>query len=354
LLRGELSMDALAKLKEELARKRKQAEELATDVGGKKVIRKADVLAKEEKEYMEKQALKKAKQKEEDDAAQASSSSESKVDVADDESLTRAEVIRRLRARGQPITLYGESETDSRRRLIQLEYDQPEVNEGWNNDLVSAMRDVDNELVKDVIEGGANDKRKFDVQMNKAILEQWDTIEKAAIILGASDDLQDVYRDCDTMNKFLKYLLARWAQQLNERDEDEKKSAAGKHDASIYKQTCTNIKVLQNSLESRTINNDIRHHLIKICRLLMIDRDYIQANNAYMEMAIGNAPWPVGVTRSGLHQRPGSAKAYVSNIAHVLNDETQRKYIQAFKRLMTRCQEYFPTDPSKCVDFVRN
>lgn len=49
-----------------------------------------------------------------------------------------------------------------------------------------------------------------------------------------------------------------------------------------------------------------------------------------MEMAIGNAPWPVGVTRSGLHQRPGSAKAYVSNIAHVLNDETQRKYIQVF------------------------
>lgn len=100
-----------------------------------------------------------------------------------------------------------------------------------------------------------------------------------------------------------------------------------RHDASIYKQTCTNIKVLQNSLDSRSINNDIRHHLIKIvrygavlmkwlqcfkglfnvfkqlfwcCRLLIIDRDYIQANNAYMEMAIGNAPWPVGVTRSGI------------------------------------------------------
>ena len=44
-----------------------------------------------------------------------------------------------------------------------------------------------------------------------------------------------------------------------------------------------------------------------------------------MELAIGNAPWPVGVTRSGLHQRPGSAKAYVSNVAHVLNDEVMRK-----------------------------
>lgn len=79
------------------------------------------------------------------------------------------------------------------------------------------------------------------------------------------------------------------------------------------------------SLDKYSVNNDIRHHLINICRLCIVDRNYIVANNAYMEMAIGNAPWPVGVTRSGIHQRPGSSKAYVSNIAHVLNDETQRK-----------------------------
>ena len=53
-----------------------------------------------------------------------------------------------------------------------------------------------------------------------------------------------------------------------------------------------------------------------------------------MQMSIGNAPWPVGVTRSGIHQRPGSSKAYVSNIAHVLNDETQRRYIHAVKRYL--------------------
>lgn len=59
----------------------------------------------------------------------------------------------------------------------------------------------------------------------------------------------------------------------------------------------------------------------------------------------------------------------MSNIAHVLNDETQRKYIQvrldycisgfdfefqSVKRIITRCQEYFPTDPSKCVEYVKN
>lgn len=70
-------------------------------------------------------------------------------------------------------------------------------------------------------------------------------------------------------------------------------------------------------------------------------------------MAVGNAPWPVGVTRSGIHQRPGSAKAYVSNVAHVLNDEKQRKYIHGLKRLMSKCQGYFPADPSKCVEYVR-
>jgi len=40
------------------------------------------------------------------------------------------------------------------------------------------------------------------------------------------------------------------------------------------------------------------------------------------------------------------------NIAHVLNDETQRKYVQAVKRLLTKCQEYYPADPSKSVDYV--
>lgn len=105
--------------------------------------------------------------------------------------------------------------------------------------------------------------------------------------------------------------------------------------------------------------------------------------------AIGNAPWPVGVTRSGIHQRPGSSKAYVSNVAHVMNDETQRKYENKLKtivclhfasfryihglkrsvysqkifnifkqnicfRIMTKCQEFFPADPSKCMEFVKN
>ena len=96
-----------------------------------------------------------------------------------------------------------------------------------------------------------------------------------------------------------------------------------------------------------------------------------------MEMAVGNAPWPIGVTNAGIHARPARenifrydnftkkfiyiyftrSKQYIiifsKNVAHVLNDETQRKYIQGLKRLITKAQEYYPTDPSKSVDYVK-
>lgn len=77
----------------------------------------------------------------------------------------------------------------------------------------------------------------------------------------------------------------------------------------------------------------------------------LQANDSYLQMAIGNAPWPIGVTMVGIHARTGREKIFSKNVAHVLNDETQRKYIQALKRLMTRCQHFFPTDPSRCVEY---
>ncbi|VIO87614.1 geranylgeranyl pyrophosphate synthetase, putative [Brugia malayi] len=265
--------------------------------------------------------------------------------------LPRVDVIKRLRSRSQPITLFGETEQESRARLRKLEIEQPDMKEGWKNDFQSAMKEVDHELIEEVIKGEQYNAGKHDVAMpNSAGDNNWERIEANAELLGEGDNPN---RDCDVIREFFSYILTRWGKALNARDEVEKRSAEGKLAATMHKQTMEHLRPLMKNLEKHNVNADIREHLIKICRLIIIDRDYIRANNAYMEMAIGNAPWPVGVTRSGLHQRPGSAKAYVSNIAHVLNDETQRKYIQAFKRIMTRCQKYFPTDPSKCVEYVR-
>ncbi|CAD6193540.1 unnamed protein product [Caenorhabditis auriculariae] len=345
-------MDALKKLKEEMARKRKQVEEIQGEAGGtNKFFKRADLLAKNEKEYYEKSE---AKQKIKDEAKQSGSSTaevqtqKTEVKRVFDERIPMSEVRRRLRLRGKPILLFGEVDFDVRERLFKLELEQPD-SEGSQNELAAAMQVVGNELDKEVIEGTSG-KARHDVALPSQFDENWEKIEKSSSLLGIGDDKK---RDCDIVASILNYLLARWGKVLNDRPADVKKTPQGLHEASVHKQTNMHLKPLLTSLESYNVNNDIRHHLAKICKTLVIERNYIEANNFYMEMAIGNAPWPVGVTRSGIHQRPGSAKAYVSNVAHVLNDETQRKYIQAFKRLMTKMQEYFPTDPSKCVELTK-
>ncbi|CAI4227444.1 unnamed protein product [Auanema sp. JU1783] len=346
-------MDFLAAFKEEMNKKRKQIDDLSVEVNGAKVLRVGDIMEKKEQEYLEKQKQHKVDvetTEEESDSTKSKKKKEHESTNDTPENIKPlAEIHKRLRSRGQPILLFGELEQDVRDRLLKIEIDQPELEEGWKNDLESAMKDVDNDLVKEVIEGTSGEISRHDVDIAHDT-DTWDKIEHQATLLGLGDNAN---RDCEIIYSFFQYLLSRWGKDLNQRDAEVKKSAAGKHEASIHKQTAQHLKPLMVSLNNKFINNDIRHHLTKICRILILDRNYITANTAYMEMAIGNAPWPVGVTRSGIHQRPGSAKSYVSNIAHVLNDETQRKYIQGFKRLMTRMQEYFPTDPSKCVEYSK-
>merc|ERR1719356_221049 len=147
-------------------------------------------------------------------------------------------------------------------------------------------------------------------------------------------------------------MMTMWGQELNFRDESEKMTVKGRMDAATYTQTKGYVKPLLKMLRKNQLTDDIRDSLSNMVRYIM-QRDYILANEKYMEMAIGNAPWPIGVTNAGIHARPGRERIFSKHVAHVLNDESQRKYIQGLKRLMTKCQQYFITDPSRSVDFQR-
>ncbi len=52
--------------------------------------------------------------------------------------------------------------------------------------------------------------------------------------------------------------------------------------------------------------------------------------STYMSIAVGNSPWPIGVTSVGIHER--SAREKISHVmnggAHIMNDEATRKYLQ--------------------------
>jgi pre-mRNA-splicing factor 18 len=62
-------------------------------------------------------------------------------------------------------------------------------------------------------------------------------------------------------------------------------------------------------------------------------RDYTTANDKYIELSIGNAPWPMGVCMLGI-----TVKRNAQRLAHILNDEMSRKWTQAIKRLLTISQ----------------
>ena len=165
-----------------------------------------------------------------------------------------------------------------------------------------------------------------------------------------SQSKSDIQSDCDIILTFLKFLLELWGNQLNQRPEEDKTNMTGRIASATYTQTITYLKPLFKQLKNGKIASDILRHLVIIVRN-MLQREYVKANDAYLQMAIGNSPWPIGVTMVGIHARTGREKIFAQNIAHVLNDETQRKYIQGLKRLMTHCQRFFPTDPSKCVEY---
>ncbi|XP_035282990.1 pre-mRNA-splicing factor 18 isoform X3 [Anguilla anguilla] len=262
-------------------------------------------------------------------------------------SLSRQEVIRRMRERGEPIRLFGESDYEAFQRLRKIEILAPEVNKGLRNDLKAAMDKIDQQYLNEIV--GGQEAGEVDTQHDLKVHEENTTIEELEALgksLGTGDDDGDM----DVINKVLKFLLGVWAKDLNSREDHVKRSVQGKLASATQKQTESYLKPLFRKLRKKILPADIKESITDIIKF-MLEREYVKANDAYLQMAIGNAPWPIGVTMVGIHARTGREKIFSKHVAHVLNDETQRKYIQGLKRLMTICQKHFTTDPSKCVEY---
>jgi pre-mRNA-splicing factor 18 len=93
----------------------------------------------------------------------------------------------------------------------------------------------------------------------------------------------------------------------------------------------------------RALSPDVRRSLLEVVKCC-IRRDYLAAVNNYIKLAISNSPWPIGVTMVGIHERSAREKIFTNSVAHIMNDETTRKYLQYVKRLITFCQRKYPTE----------
>ncbi|KAG5587152.1 hypothetical protein H5410_047586 [Solanum commersonii] len=376
-------------LKQELELRRKN---LAQDVGGRKVFKRSEIeqkrlqrIREEEKREAEAKVLRQKQleqnQKSTDDSSSksnskddtqclkqdASSSSVSKA-LTDEQkidglNLPRQEVIRRLRFLKQPVTLFGEDEEARLDRLKfvlkagTFEIDDSDMTEGQTND-----------FLRDIVELKKRQKSGMMSERKRKVTEDSGEDKDGG---GGDEDLsgdgnssgvdhdKDLKRmktnfvelcDEDKILVFFKKLLNEWNQELDEMTDSEKRTAKGKSMVATFKQCARYLHPLFKFCRKKLLPDDIRQALLVVVECCM-KRDYLAAMDQYIKMAIGNAPWPIGVTMVGIHERSAREKIYTNSVAHIMNDETTRKYLQSVKRLMTFCQRRYPAMPSKAVEF---
>ncbi|XP_027117004.1 uncharacterized protein [Coffea arabica] len=369
-------------LKQELLKKRQS---LAEETGGKKFFKRSEIeqkrlqkLREEEKREAEAKALRQKQQKEQNEGSKSNSSSsnrdtkseipESSKALTDEQkidelNLPRQEVIRRLRFLKQPVTLFGE---DDEARLDRLrfvlkaglfEVDDTDMTDGQTNDF---LRDIV-ELKKRQRNGILSDRKRKATQDANEDKEGGggdDDLSGDEASSGADHD-KDLKRmktnfeelcEEDKILVFFKKLLNEWNQELDEMGEAEKRTAKGKSMVATFKQCARYLNPLFKFCRKKVLPDDIKQALMLVVDCCMM-RDYLAAMDHYIKLAIGNAPWPIGVTMVGIHERSAREKIYTNSVAHIMNDETTRKYLQSIKRLMTFCQRRYPTLPSKAVEF---
>lgn len=371
-------------LKQELLKKRQS---LAQEVGGKRFFKRSEIeqrniqkLREQEKRELEAKALRHNNGTASSSTAAAASatstpSSDAKPDLTSSSSkaitdeqkidemvLPKQEVIRRLRFLKQPITLFGEDDTA---RLDRLKYVlkagifevDSDMTEGQTNDF---LRDIA-ELRKRQKTGILSDRKRKSPEDGVEDGEGGGGDDDLSGDGGSSgvDADKDLKRmkanfeelcDEDKILVFFKRLLIEWNQELNEKQEGEKRTAKGKSMVATFKQCARYLNPLFKFCRKKILPDDIRQALLVVVECCM-KRDYLAAMDQYIKLAIGNAPWPIGVTMVGIHERSAREKIYTNSVAHIMNDETTRKYLQSIKRLMTFCQRRYPTMPSKAVEF---
>lgn len=200
------------------------------------------------------------------------SSADSLQNTVEHQKLSRPEVIRRLRERGEPISLFGESELEAFQRLRKREILEPEVNKGFRNDFQEAMDQVDQAYLNELLSSSkpSDSNRKVDDNVIPEVEITYEDIEKMSGKLNRGD------RDFDMklITQFLTFLVQMWGNHLNSQLTIEKTSTKGKMASATYAQTREYLKPLMRKLKNKSLPEDITDSLTEIVKHLL-ERNYI-------------------------------------------------------------------------------
>lgn len=404
---GMKAMDLLKNaLKERQAKAQKVTEELG---GGKKWVRRGDLETRRVENYLEEKRAEeernasldeqkynkfeehvKKKDKLAELGAEAEAAKEKELlDAAlleDDDAeppLGLTEVIDRLREMAQPITLFGETDmqrykrlrnkekeaTDGKQNPDQLMIEQ-EVNRRQRElqDEADAANQAAQDAEEDAQLAAAEDKSDSEDDAEEAEMRRDEREENKGSAPAATgvvaaeaaepepevelDDIDTQTMDkCDSIRVWCRKALKIWEKEIADKPDEEKKLAEVKRQIAAHRQVRRDIRPLQKRLRLYKMDAWL---LGKICAITTLaeKREYRDAAEAYLDLSIGKAAWPVGIgcggsmlmeDAIGLHDR-FNRNAQVKDIAWAMNDVTVRKYVQAIKRLITIAQKHWPPD----------
>jgi len=331
-------------LKAEIERKRKATAALQSEKGGvgglsSKCMRQGDyrqLLEKEREEEQRRLAEErrpKAVKVEEAElpalpseaVTSASSSSSSLFD-----SLTVADVQQRLTELKQPATVFGETQQERVGRLIQAiatANEQAELQDSASAEAGENGEDKEEEEEEEEEEDEDRRGKREEDAFGSVIYSTQPNLSREKAVY-----------------KYFRSLLKQWESDLSMRDDREKATAKGKTDSKTQRQCKDHIRPLFKMCKKKSVPPDILEKLfdmVKFCEM----GNFRVAHDHYYLAAIGNAAWPIGLTMVGIHERSGREKINTGKVAHVMNNELQRKYLTAVKRLMSFAQLKRPDVP---------
>jgi hypothetical protein len=175
--------------------------------------------------------------------------------------------------------------------------------------------------------------------------QQQDRLDELALIRMGKYRQQRNRSDFNDVNEYVNSNLKRylwiWEQDLLKRTESEAQSILGKTKLGEYQATRSSMVPLFSQVKKHTIKSEILICLTDVLEALD-ERDYITAQQAFYEVAIGNNPWPIGLPKVGIHERRARAKIDPSLIDHIMKDPIIEAYMQSLKRLIAYVERRFP------------
>lgn len=378
-------------LKAEINRKRKVAEVLVAEnsersgfIGTSRFIRQSDVIKSREKELedaqksldLEKEEKNNARKQEQEKNEQLKQFQKSKLDgqllatAGQFDGLDVRQVKKRLRDLGQPITLFGEGAAERLSRFSAIMNDDRSHNE--DDFRFNSATNNKGKQPRSQLKADEEDEEEFeeDDRAERA-LEQSKLPNGTSSNADIDSDDEDEKTNANTVGpatgyivdgkriqfskipnlsadkivyKYFRSLLKEWEWDLNARDDSEKMTAKGKMETKTQKQCKDYIRPLFKLCKRKQVPSDISSKLLEMVQFCE-DGNFRVAHDRYISTAIGNAAWPIGLTMVGIHERSGREKISTSKVAHVMNNELQRKYLTSVKRLMTFAQKKRPDVP---------